>query len=115
QGIFSNGVHPGEIITDLQRHMSDEDKLKFDLIDKDGNVNPRFKSVEQGASTSIWAAVSEELEGKGGMYFEDCGYSELRQNFEEALKTRNGHLSYLIDEQKALELWNLSLELVKNL
>ncbi|CAF0888058.1 unnamed protein product [Brachionus calyciflorus] len=57
----------------------------------------------------------EELEGKGGMYFEDCNYSELRENREEALKIRNCHLSYAIDEQRALELWNLSLELIKNL
>ncbi|CAF1132167.1 unnamed protein product, partial [Brachionus calyciflorus] len=47
QGIFSNAVHPGGIITDLQRHMSHEDKLRLGLIDNDGNVNPRFKSVEK--------------------------------------------------------------------
>ena len=41
-------------------------------FDAEGNVNPGFKSVEEGASTSVWAALSPELEGKTGNYCENC-------------------------------------------
>ncbi|CAF0821491.1 unnamed protein product [Brachionus calyciflorus] len=114
QGIYSNAVHPGGIATDLQRHMSHEEKHRLGIIDKDGNYIPGFKTIEQGASTSVWAAVAIELEGKGGMYLENCGYSKLQENNFDAFQTQSGHLSYAIDEKRALELWNLSLELIKN-
>ena len=42
-------------------------------MDEDGHVNERFKTPEQGASTSVWAAVAPELEGIGGLYLENCG------------------------------------------
>ena len=41
-------------------------------IDAEGNVNERFKSEEQGAATTVWAATSPLLEGAGGVYCEDC-------------------------------------------
>jgi hypothetical protein len=40
-------------------------------IDENGNVRDGFKTTEQGASTSVWAAVGDELEGVGGLYLED--------------------------------------------
>jgi len=41
-------------------------------IDAEGNVNERFKSTEEGAATTVWAATSPLLEGMGGVYCEDC-------------------------------------------
>jgi NAD(P)-dependent dehydrogenase (short-subunit alcohol dehydrogenase family) len=58
QGIDAFAVHPGGIMTSLQRHMSDEDIQSRGWVDKDGNINERFKTPEQGASTSTWAATS---------------------------------------------------------
>jgi len=62
-------VHPGSIATDLGRHLSDDDK-KF-LIQN----HYRWKSIQQGAATSLVAALDESIEGKGGSYLSDCNPS----------------------------------------
>jgi NAD(P)-dependent dehydrogenase (short-subunit alcohol dehydrogenase family) len=72
KGLTSNALHPGGIMTGLQVSLSDEEKVALGWVDKDGNVSAAFKSVEEGASTSVWAAVSSELTGKGGFYLENC-------------------------------------------
>ncbi|CAF0716558.1 unnamed protein product [Brachionus calyciflorus] len=114
QGVVSNSVMPGAIYTSIQRHLTHQDKIKMIIIDENGNPNPNFKSVEQGASTSVWAAVATELEGKGGLYLENCGYSELKESREEAFKCFQGYVKYAVDEENAVKLWNLSCEWIKN-
>jgi NAD(P)-dependent dehydrogenase (short-subunit alcohol dehydrogenase family) len=71
EGIYSNSLMPGAIMTGLQKHMSLEEKTKLGWVDENGNVKKQegFKTVEQGASTSVWAAVAPELDGVGGKYF----------------------------------------------
>ena len=71
-GVRAFAVHPGGIMTPLQRHLSNEEQVAMGWIDAEGNVNERFKSEEQGASTTVWAATSPLLEGKGGVYLENC-------------------------------------------
>ena len=71
-GVRSFAVHPGGIMTELQRHMPREDLLERGWIDEDGKPNPLFKTPEGGASTSVWAATSTLLDGLGGVYCEDC-------------------------------------------
>ena len=60
----------------------------YDMIDEQGNMKqlPSQKTVEQGASTSIWAAVAEELENKGGLYLDDNQIS-VQKWVEEIFKT----------------------------
>jgi len=72
KGVTGFSVHPGGIFTNLQVHVSQEEKIAMGWIDKDGKKNELFKSTEEGASTSVWAAVSPELDGTGGLYLEDC-------------------------------------------
>jgi len=67
-----NTVHPGGIRTGLQSSLSQEEMAAMGWLDKDGNVSPVFKTVEQGAATSVWVAVSPEMEGIGGTYSENC-------------------------------------------
>ncbi len=71
-GVRAFAVHPGGIMTPLQRHLSKEEQVAMGWMDADGNVNERFKSTEEGAATTVWAATSPLLEGKGGVYCEDC-------------------------------------------
>mmetsp|Transcript_6000 Transcript_6000/g.9341 ORF Transcript_6000/g.9341 Transcript_6000/m.9341 type:complete len:327 (+) Transcript_6000:48-1028(+) len=93
----SNSLHPGGIATSLQRHMTDEEKIERGWMDKQGNYNPLFKTVPQGAATEVWAAVASELDNVTGAYFEDCalsspskawpmGYAEWITNKENATK-----------------------------
>ncbi|HYD83449.1 MAG TPA: oxidoreductase, partial [Opitutus sp.] len=65
-------VHPGGIMTDLQRYMPEEEQRAMGWIDEAGNVNERFKTPSQGAATSVWCAANAQLDGKGGVYCEDC-------------------------------------------
>ncbi|WP_158766704.1 oxidoreductase [Terricaulis silvestris] len=65
-------VHPGGIMTDLQRYMPDEEKRAMGWIDADGKVDERFKTPSQGAATSVWCATNAQLDGQGGVYCEDC-------------------------------------------
>lgn len=72
RGIHAYSVHPGGIMTELQRNMPREDLLARGWIDADGNPNPLFKTPEQGASTGLWAATEPALEDRGGVYCENC-------------------------------------------
>ena len=71
-GVRAFSVHPGGIMTALQRHLTNEEQVAMGWIDAEGHVNERFKTEEQGAATTVWAATSPLLEGAGGVYCEDC-------------------------------------------
>jgi NAD(P)-dependent dehydrogenase (short-subunit alcohol dehydrogenase family) len=75
-GVRAFAVHPGGIMTDLQRFMPKEEQIAMGWIDAEGRVNERFKTPEQGAATSVWCAVNAQLDGKGGVYCEDCDIAE---------------------------------------
>eukprot|EP00243_Klebsormidium_subtile_P004274 TRINITY_DN1813_c0_g1_i1.p1 TRINITY_DN1813_c0_g1~~TRINITY_DN1813_c0_g1_i1.p1 ORF type:complete len:246 (+),score=36.54 TRINITY_DN1813_c0_g1_i1:90-740(+) len=107
QGLHATAVHPGGIITELGRHM-DPAMLKSMVTPE---LQLKFKSPEQGAATTVWAAVGKEWEGKGGKYLEDCSESQpLPENVSGALVP--GYAKHAYDEQAAKKLWGLSLELV---
>jgi len=59
-------VHPGSIQTALGRTMPAEDLKMFAVVPY------RWKSVSQGAATSVYAAIGQSLQGKGGAYLSDC-------------------------------------------
>lgn len=101
RGVTANAVHPGGIMTNLQRHMDPELPKKMGWIDEDGNVNPRFKTPEQGASTTVWAAVGAELEGIGGLYLEDCHEAEAATDPDAMV----GVNPWALDPIAAEELW----------
>src|SRR4029450_8625710 len=71
-GVRAFAAHPGGIMTPLQRHLSREEMIASGWMDEEGTVDDRFKTPEQGASTSTWAATSPQLEGIGGVYCENC-------------------------------------------
>jgi len=74
-GISAFSVHPGGILTGLQIHISREEQEAMGWFLPDGTLHPSFKPISQGASTTIYAALAKELEGKGGEYLEDCRVS----------------------------------------
>jgi NAD(P)-dependent dehydrogenase (short-subunit alcohol dehydrogenase family) len=107
-GITSNAVMPGGILTGLQKHMSREEQMALGWFDAEGKPNPRFKSTAQGAATSIWAAVAPELEGVGGRYLEDCAIAEPWS--EE--RPMSGYLPYALNADDARRLWSVSQDLI---
>ncbi|MGP4000636.1 SDR family NAD(P)-dependent oxidoreductase [Streptomyces sp. 8N706] len=107
-GVRTFSVHPGKILTPLQRHLSDDEMVAAGWIDEDGNlVDPTFKTPEQGAATQVWAATSPQLADMGGVYCEDCDISEPAAGHDALAGVRD----YASDPEQAARLWALSAEL----
>ncbi|OBB68137.1 SDR family NAD(P)-dependent oxidoreductase [Mycobacterium sp. 852014-50255_SCH5639931] len=94
-GIRAYAVHPGTVATSLARHMSRAD---FSRLRKPTGERLDVTTPDRGAATQVWAAVSPELAGRGGLYLEDCRVSQAVA-------------PYARDEQRADQWWELSEEL----
>jgi NAD(P)-dependent dehydrogenase (short-subunit alcohol dehydrogenase family) len=105
-GIHAYAVHPGGIETNLGRHMTPE--MREGLMKRVASSDTGFawKTIPQGAATSCWAATAEELEGKGGVYCEDCHVAEVDDE-----SPKEGVRSYALNPSYADRLWKLSEEL----
>lgn len=108
KGVVSNSLMPGAIYTNLHRHMPQEEVKGLNIDDK------IIKTVAQGASTSVWAAISPELNDKGGLYLENCGIAEPKETMTECLATSAGYLKHAYNKENALRLWNISLGWLEN-
>jgi NAD(P)-dependent dehydrogenase (short-subunit alcohol dehydrogenase family) len=106
RGIRANAVMPGGIMTPLQRHMSKEEQMAMGWINEKGEVREGFKTPEQGASTSVWAAIGDELEGKGGLYLEDLAQAPPWDKD----RPWQGVMPHALDTAAADRLWALSVE-----
>jgi NAD(P)-dependent dehydrogenase (short-subunit alcohol dehydrogenase family) len=105
-GVRAFSLHPGGILTPLQRPLEREEMVGYGWIDADGNpLNPAFKSPEQGAATQVWAATSPALDGLGGVFCEDCEIAEVSSD------DAPGVRPYAIDPASARRLWAVSGEL----
>lgn len=109
RGVHANAVMPGGIMTPLQRHMAREEMVAMGWIDAaTGQLREGFKTPEQGASTSVWAALGTELEGIGGLYLEDCQQA-LPWTKESPWQ---GVMPHALDPESAERLWALSAQTV---
>lgn len=105
-GVRAFSLHPGSILTPLQRHLESAEMVDRGWIDEQGTVaDPTFKSVSQGAATGLWAATSPQLAGLGGLYLEDCDVAGP------AADDGTGVKAYAVDRQEAASLWDLSVTL----
>jgi NAD(P)-dependent dehydrogenase (short-subunit alcohol dehydrogenase family) len=106
-GIRATAVHPGVIQTELGRHMTPE--VMRQIIPDDGSA-PTFtwKTIPQGAATSIWSGVVAPADLVGGLYCEDCHVAELQNDPD----VRGGVRSYALDPERAKALWAKSEEMV---
>ncbi|OEV07996.1 oxidoreductase [Streptomyces nanshensis] len=105
-GVRAFSLHPGGILTPLQRHLPTEEMVAFGWIDEDGNpLQPSFKTPEQGAATQVWAATSPQLEGMGGVYCEDC---DIAPQVPDGQNSGPGVREYATDPEQAARLRALS-------
>ncbi|KAI0188396.1 putative oxidoreductase,short chain dehydrogenase [Astrocystis sublimbata] len=102
-GIHATSLMPGGIATNLQKHFSKEVTDKWAA---DPSILNFMKSPEQGAATTVLAAVGKEWEGKGGKYLEDCQVA-APQPLVPGVK---GVKDYAYDETKENKLWELTLK-----
>ncbi|MGV9245618.1 SDR family NAD(P)-dependent oxidoreductase [Streptomyces sp. NPDC003710] len=108
-GVRAFSLHPGGILTPLQRHLTREEMIERGWIDETGApVDPgAFKTPEQGAATQVWAATSPQLAGIGGVYCEDCDIAAPAP----ADGGRSGVKDWATDPEQAARLWELSADL----
>jgi NAD(P)-dependent dehydrogenase (short-subunit alcohol dehydrogenase family) len=107
-GITANALHPGGIMTNLQRHMDQADIRARGWVKEDGSVVEGFKTPEQGAATSVLLAASPLTADVSGRYFEDCNEADSAT----AERPFAGVESYALDPGLADRLWDLSLRAV---
>ncbi|GGV64486.1 oxidoreductase [Streptomyces griseoloalbus] len=109
RGVRAFSLHPGGILTPLQRHLPRQEMVDRGWIDEQGApLNPEgFKTPQQGAATQVWAATSPRLDGMGGVYLEDCDIAEPAPDGEE----RTGVKDWAVDPGQAARLWELSARL----
>jgi NAD(P)-dependent dehydrogenase (short-subunit alcohol dehydrogenase family) len=109
RGVNSNGLQPGIVYTPIMRHWSEEKRQQLEA-DIAANLYEPPKTPQQGAATSVWAAVAPELDGIGGRYLENCGEAELCPPGQ---RTGRGYAAHIRDEATADRLWHLSETLVE--
>ncbi|CAP56727.1 SDR family NAD(P)-dependent oxidoreductase [Gluconacetobacter diazotrophicus] len=117
RGVRATAVHPGGIVTELARHMAPgEIEAMLDQINKqataEGQKPFQFKSIPQGAATSVWAGVVAEAGAVGAHYCEDCHVSDVVPNDQPISLVNAGVRAYALDPAHAEALWTKSEEMV---
>ena len=117
RGVRAAAVHPGGIQTELARHM-DEGQMAGLLerinsqLASEGKAPFQFKSVPQGAATSVWAAVVASAEEAGGRYCENCHVSEVVADDVVITPVSEGVRQYALDLANAEALWRKTEEMI---
>jgi NAD(P)-dependent dehydrogenase (short-subunit alcohol dehydrogenase family) len=106
QGIHALSVMPGGILTNLQQHMSDSAIKNWKSNEE---LMRWLKSPQQGAATTVLAALGTEWEGKGGKYLENCTVAPLSP----LVPSISGVKDYAYDESKEDRLWDFTLKILK--
>ena len=107
-GVRAFAVHPGGIVTPLQRHLTMDEQKAMGWFDEAGTVNPLFKTTEEGAATAVWCATSPLLDGMGGVYCEDCNIGAMAGD---PPPRASGVWPHIRDEALAAALWDKSEQL----
>ncbi|MFD4457791.1 hypothetical protein [Nocardia sp. NPDC058480] len=107
-GLHAYAVHPGSILTPLQRNIARAEQIAQGWIGSDGTHADGFKTPAQGAATAVWAATAAPLAGYGGAYCQDCDVAEPAADDDMLV---GGVKSWAVDPGSAARLWAMSSEL----
>lgn len=109
-GVTMNACTPGGVATNLGRHATFEDAVRLGWVNEDGTLpQGRMKTAEEGAATPVWAATAPELEGKGGLYLEDCAIAPL---WSPPMPPGWGVSAASLDPDAARRLWDVAEPLI---
>jgi NAD(P)-dependent dehydrogenase (short-subunit alcohol dehydrogenase family) len=117
RGVRAAAVHPGGIRTELDRHI---DSSRIEKIVEDINQQLAaqgkgpfvWKTIPQGAATSVWAAVVASADEIGGRYCENCHVGKTVPDNATITAVSEGVRGYALDAKNAEALWKKSEELV---
>ena len=119
KGVEGFAVHPGGIITPLQRHLEKEEMVALGWLDEDGSPSELaknfFKSTSQGASTAVWCATNPDLNGLGGVFCEDCDIAKRKSEVDESLQRYFGVADWAINSDEASRLWEVTEMMIEKL
>jgi NAD(P)-dependent dehydrogenase (short-subunit alcohol dehydrogenase family) len=112
RGVRATALHPGGIHTELGRYMTPQilERLTGPLEEQiaAGKTGFRWKTIPQGAATSVWAGVVANADEVGGRYCEDCHVAGLTEKND---AVGGGVRGYALDRQRAEALWAKSEEM----
>jgi NAD(P)-dependent dehydrogenase (short-subunit alcohol dehydrogenase family) len=112
RGIRATAVHPGVIHTELSRHMTQAqlDDLLKSVVERQPAGAPalQYKTIPQGAATSVWAGIVANANAVGGRYCEDCHVADIIED----PAVREGVRPYALNPEHAKALWGKSEQMV---
>jgi NAD(P)-dependent dehydrogenase (short-subunit alcohol dehydrogenase family) len=106
RGVRATSLHPGGIPTELGRHLTEE--TLHALAEARGDRVMQWKTVPEGAATSVWAGFVADADEVGGRYCEDCAVAPVIDDPNQS----PGVMGYALDPDTATALWTRSGELV---
>ncbi|KAL7929853.1 hypothetical protein V8C35DRAFT_314486 [Trichoderma chlorosporum] len=108
RGVHGLAVQPGAIGGTRLNRMTSQSQLNAVI----GNpvIARKMKNPEQGAATTVWAAISHDWDEKGGVYLEDCQQAEQWDG--DTTMLAPGYAAHIHDEESAAKLWDMSLEMI---
>ncbi|KAF5697621.1 alcohol dehydrogenase [Fusarium mundagurra] len=107
QGLHATSVHPGGIMTELARYMDPEALQSLASSDL---AKKTLKSPEQGAATTVWAAIGKQWENSGGKYLENCQEAPPAKQLDPHFG--KGYAPYAYDPEREARLWEDALKIV---
>ena len=117
RGVRAAAVHPGGILTELGRHLDPSllpamiDQMNRDLA-AEGKPPFQFKTIPQGAATSVWAGVVAAADEVGGRYCENCHVGVIVPDDRKISANSEGVRGYALDPKRAKALWTKSEQMV---
>ena len=118
KGVRGFSVHPGGIITPLQRHLQKEEMVALGWMKEDGSPTELtknfFKTTSQGASTTLWCATNPSLNNIGGVFCEDCDIAKIKSEVDESMQRYFGVADWAVDVDEASKLWELTDKTLKS-
>ncbi|CAJ0543133.1 Ff.00g004260.m01.CDS01 [Fusarium sp. VM40] len=107
QGLHATSVHPGGIMTELARHLP---VSQVQAIISNDIAKSLLKNPEQGAATTVWAAIGKQWENVGGRYLADCEEAPVSENPNSHFG--KGYVAHAYDPELEARLWKDSLKIV---
>ncbi|KAL4728712.1 hypothetical protein ACLX1H_003111 [Fusarium chlamydosporum] len=106
QGLHATSVHPGGIMTELARHMPE---AQIRAIAGNEKAQKFLQNAEQGAATTVWAAIGKRWENAGGRYLAECDEAPPAKQAE--LHFGSGYVPHAYDPEREVRLWNDSFKI----
>jgi NAD(P)-dependent dehydrogenase (short-subunit alcohol dehydrogenase family) len=111
RGVRAVSIHPGTVHTPMLQAYEAQHSEKADPQPLPPGYNEEVKSPEQGAATIVFAAIASCLEGRGGVYLENCSYG--KEASADLGPMDGGYADFAFDEALEKKLWKDTCKLLQ--